>query len=98
MNQHEEVASRILRAAAAAEGTTYSALLGTTLWRRLLSGPDVADVAGAAHAVMFVVFVTAVASLRDYAGWTARRTACAVAAALVPAGALLVTRTRSVPP
>ncbi|MDY7103768.1 MAG: DUF3817 domain-containing protein [Actinomycetota bacterium] len=83
---------RVLRVVAPIEACTYLVLLGTLALRLVAGGPDVSDVIGPVHGLVFLTYAVVVVLAREDAGWSGRRTLTIAGAAAVPLGGFYVAR------
>ena len=82
------------RLIALAEAVSWLLLIGATVAKRAFAVEEATAVIGPVHGVIFLAYLAAVVLLRDELGWSAKRTAIAVAAAVIPLGAYLIVERR----
>src|SRR5918994_259548 len=78
------------RLIALAEAVSWLALIAATVAKRAFDVEEATAVIGPIHGVIFLVYLAAVVFLREELGWPLKRTAVAIAAAVIPLGAYLI--------
>lgn len=82
--------SNRLRYLAIAEATTYLVLIAALVWRTIGDGPDLSDMTGPIHGLVFAAYCAAVLIERADRHWRASTTALALVAAIIPLGGYYV--------
>lgn len=82
------------RALAIAESITWIALICASIAKRALDMPELTQIVGPIHGVVFLVYACAVLYVRDDLRWSAGRTVVALIAALLPLGTFLIVERR----
>lgn len=82
-----------LRRVSLAEGVSFLLLLGIAMPLKYLAGvPQAVTVAGWAHGLLFMLVMHALFQAMSLEGWTVRKSAAVVVAALLPAGPFVLDR------
>ena len=85
------------RLIALAEAVSWLALIAATIAKRAFDVEEATAVIGPIHGVIFLVYLAAVVFLREELGWSAKRTAIAIAAAIIPLGTYLIVERHYLP-
>jgi integral membrane protein len=82
-----------LRRVSLVEGVSFLVLLGVAMPLKYLGGmPQAVTVVGWAHGLLFILVLHALSLAMGLEGWTVRRSAAVVLAALLPAGPFVLDR------
>lgn len=78
------------RALAIGESITWIALICASIFKRVLDMPELTQIAGPIHGIVFLMYAAGVLYVRDELRWPAGRTIIALVAALIPLGTYLI--------
>ena len=78
------------RLIARVESASWLAMIAASVAKRVFGVDAATAVVGPVHGLVFLAYLAAVAFLREELEWSGRRTAVAVASAVVPLGAYLI--------